>query len=60
MTADRASSVDRHVARGRTLIDEGRTAQAGVELRKAMRLKPGHAEPLFLADDEARRALADE
>jgi tetratricopeptide (TPR) repeat protein len=39
----------KHVNKGRLLIAEGKTAQAGVELRNAMRLKPKEAEPLYLA-----------
>jgi tetratricopeptide (TPR) repeat protein len=46
--SDPEVAFDRHVGKGRTLIAEGRTAQAGVELRNAMRLKPAHAEPLYL------------
>jgi cellulose synthase operon protein C len=45
---DRAVLFDRHVSKGRSLIEQGRTAQAGVELRNAMRLQPDHAEPLYL------------
>jgi tetratricopeptide (TPR) repeat protein len=46
--SDPEVAFERHIGKGRTLIAEGRTAQAGVELRNAMRLKPAHAEPLYL------------